>query len=229
MKTPFIHWSPMHFSIVVGTFLLAAILIILARRFDNRKFIFTIGNTIGAALLLNYAAYVFYRIHSGYWQVRYDLPMELCNWAALATIFAFFTKNRTLAELAYFWVMAGSINGIISPDLQVSAPHPYFFIFFIAHSGLVIGSLYLVFGLKFYPRKGAVRRVFIISQVYLASALLVNYVLDGNYGYTMAKPTSASLFDYLGSWPWYLINLEILALTLYGILYGPFYLKNQNT
>lgn len=227
MEKRFEHWSLTHIGIVVGTFALTALLIIVARRYEGRRFTFAIGHAIGAILLINYAAYVFYRVQSGYWQIRYDLPMELCNWAALATMFAFFTRNRTLAEIAYFWVMAGSVNGVISPDLQVSFPHPYFFIFFIAHSGLVVGSLYLVFGLKFYPRPGAIRRVFIVSQIYLATAFVINYALGGNYGYTMAKPGSASLFDFLGPWPYYLLSLEGIALVAYTILYLPFFFFNR--
>jgi hypothetical integral membrane protein (TIGR02206 family) len=228
MDKRFQHWSATHILIVVATFVLAGILIFIGRRNAARTFPVSIGKIIGGILLLNYACYVCYRIHSGLWMVRYDLPMELCNWAALATMFAFFLQNRTLAELAYFWVMAGSINGVISPDLAVSFPHPYFFIFFIAHSGLVIGSLYLVFGLKYYPRPGAIRRVFIISQIYLATAFVINYVLGGNYGYTMAKPGSASLFDYLGPWPYYLISLEGIALFLYGVLYLPFFFWHRH-
>lgn len=150
--------------------------------------------------------------------------MELCNWATFATACALLTRNRFLAELAYFWVMAGSVNGVISPDLSVSFPHIYFFIFFIAHSGLVCGALYLVFGLQLYPRPGAVWRVLLFSQVYLSSAFAINFLLGGNYGYTMAKPASASLIDHLGPWPWYLLSLEALALAFYTILYFPFWL-----
>jgi hypothetical integral membrane protein (TIGR02206 family) len=223
MDKRFEHWSPTHILIVLLTVFVSVFLIFLARRHQGKPFTFAIGNTIGAILLLNYFVYVGYRIHAGLWMIRYDLPMELCNWAALATMFAFFTRSRTLAEVAYFWVMAGSINGVISPDLPFSFPHIYFFIFHIAHSGLVIGSLYLVFGLKFYPRPGAIRRVFIISQVYLATAFVINYALGGNYGYTMAKPQAASLFDYLGPWPYYLISLEVMAFVLYALLYVPFF------
>lgn len=227
MYKRFEHGSATHIVIVGLTIAICCFLVYYARRHEGKPSTFRIGNAIGAILLLNYFVYVGYRIHAGLWMIRYDLPMELCNWAALATMFAFFTRNRTLAEIAYFWVMAGSINGVISPDLPFSFPHIYFFIFHIAHSGLVIGSLYLVFGLKWYPRPGAIRRVFIVSQIYLATAFVINYALGGNYGYTMAKPGSASLFDYLGPWPWYLLSLEVLALALYSLLYVPFYFYNR--
>lgn len=227
MDKRFEQWSPTHILIVALTVVVSVLLIYIGRRHEGKSYTYKIGSAIGAILLINYFVYVGYRIHAGLWMIRYDLPMELCNWAALATMFAFFTRNRTLAEIAYFWVMAGSINGVISPDLPFSFPHIYFFIFHIAHSGLVIGSLYLVFGLKWYPRPGAIRRVFIVSQVYLATAFVINYALGGNYGYTMAKPGSASLFDYLGPWPYYLLSLEGMALVLYFLLYVPFFFYNR--
>lgn len=220
----FVHWSPAHILILLLTVILPVAMVWLARKYRAKRIPQSVAVAFGVTLLVNYIAYVVYRISTGYWQVRYDLPMELCNWATFATAFALITRNRFLAELAFFWVMAGSINGVISPDLSVSFPHIYFFIFFIAHSGLVCGALYLVFGLQLYPRPGSVLRVFLFSQIYLASAFAINYLLGGNYGYTMAKPTSASLFDHLGPWPWYLLSLEGLALGFYTILYLPFWL-----
>lgn len=227
MTGRFAHFSPLHNLILVLTLIVTAMLVVYARRSGSEKNPRYLGYAIGAILLANYAAYVVYRIHSGHWAPRYDLPMELCNWAAFATSLALFTRNRFVGELAYFWVMAGSVNGVISPDLTVTFPHPYFFIFFIAHSGLVCGVLYLVFGLKAYPRPRAVLRVWLFSQVYLATAFLTNYALGGNYGYTMAKPAAGSLLDYLGPWPWYLLSLEGLALLLYFLLYLPFFLLRQ--
>ncbi len=222
MHERFIHWSAAHYFILLLTVLVPALLIWFARKRGTTKLPQRIAVAAGSLLLLNYVAYVIYRVSGGYWQARYDLPMELCNWATFATGFALITRNRFLAELAFFWVMAGSINGVISPDLSVSFPHIYFFIFFIAHGGLVCGALYLVFGLQLYPRPGALWRVFLFSQVYLASAFAINSLLGGNYGYTMAKPASASLIDHLGPWPWYLLSLEGLAFAFYTILYLPF-------
>lgn len=168
-----------------------------------------------------------YRIHSGFWEIRYDLPMELCNWAAAVTAYALIQKNRTAAELAYFWTLAGSVNGVITPDLQVSFPHIYYFIFWIAHSGLVVGCLFAVFGLGLMPAPGAIRRAFLASQLYFATALLVNFALGANYGYLRMKPASASLLDHLGPWPYYILAMQLLGLALFSLLYAPFYLRNR--
>ncbi len=224
----FEHWSPLHFYILFITFLLSIGLPFTVRRFGSPKISYGLGVILGSILLLNYVVYIIYRVREGYWQIKYDLPMEFCNWAAVVTSLALFTRNRTLAELSYFWVMAGSFQGVLTPDLAVSFPHIYFFIFFIAHSGLVISSLYAVFGLGLAPRKGAVLRSVMYSQIYVFTALLLDFLLDANYGYMRSKPTAGSALDFLGPWPIYILWLEGIGVLFFGILYLPFWKKNRS-
>ncbi|TGL62859.1 TIGR02206 family membrane protein [Leptospira sarikeiensis] len=222
----FEHWSPLHFSILIITFSTSFGLPFLAKKFATQKTRHIIGIILGSILLLNYCVYVIYRIDSGYWQLRYDLPMEFCNWAAIVTSLALFTRNRTLAELSYFWVIAGSIQGVITPDLSVNFPHIYFFIFFIAHSGLVISAIYVVLGLELKPRKGAVLRSVLYSQIFVITALIVDFALGANYGYMREKPGAGSLLDYLGPWPIYILWLEGLGIIMFTLLYLPFWKKD---
>ncbi len=229
MEERFIKGSELHRYILLITLLSTIAFIFFGRRFSGEKIQTWIGNFLASVLILNYIAYIIYRIHSGFWEIKYDLPMEFCNWSMIVTSIALLNQNRVMAELSYFWVMAGSINGVITPDLQVSFPHIYFFIFFIAHSGLVLASAYIVFGLKLYPRKGAVIRAVLYSQIYFLTAFLVNYFLGGNYGYTMAKPNGASALDHFGPWPYYLIVLQVLGVLIFCILYLPFYFLNRNS
>lgn len=220
-------FSTLHISILAATFSGAVISVYFARKSSNELLKLTIGKIFAVVLILNYIAYLVHRISSGYWELRYDLPMELCNWAVFAVIIALFTGKRIFAEMAYFWVMTGSINAVITPALNEGFPHPYFFIFLIEHSGVIIACIYAVFGLKLYPAKWAVPRVFGISQIYFFSALLIDYLLKGNYGFLMSKPDAGSAMDYMGDWPYYLLTLQIIAVVSFSILYIPFYFVNR--
>ncbi|MBM9579427.1 TIGR02206 family membrane protein [Leptospira sp. 201903070] len=228
MNQRFLPWSNLHFLLLFLTGVTIFLLLWIARNDSSGNVSKKIGQTLAGILILNYIVYVIYRIDSGHWEIRYDLPMEFCNWAMIVTSIALLTHNRTFAELSYFWVMSGSINGVITPDLQVTFPHIYFFIFFIAHSGLVIASLYIVFGLRLEPRPWAVLRTFLYSQIFFASAFTIDYLLDGNYGYMMAKPSAGSALDLLGEWPYYLIQMQMIGLGFFFVLYMPFYFKNRS-
>ncbi|RHX88111.1 TIGR02206 family membrane protein [Leptospira stimsonii] len=227
MNQRFQLWSNLHILLLFLTGVAIFILLWIARKDSSGNVSKKIGHTLAWILILNYIVYVIYRIDSGHWEIRYDLPMEFCNWAMIVTSIALLTHNRTFAELSYFWVMSGSINGVITPDLQVTFPHLYFFIFFIAHSGLVIASLYIVFGLRLEPRPWAVLRTFLYSQIFFISAFVIDFLLDGNYGYMMSKPTAGSALDFLSDWPYYLIQMQLIGLCFFFLLYLPFYFKNR--
>lgn len=220
-------YSVQHLLIIAATFSGAVISVCFARKSSNESLKLNVGKIFAAVLILNYIAYLTLRISSGYWEMRYDLPMELCNWAVFAVIIALFSGNRKFAEMAYFWVMTGSINAVLTPSLNEGFPHPYFFIFFIEHSGVIIAASYAVFGLKIYPGKWSVMRVFGISQIYFFSTLFVDYVLNSNYGFLMSKPSAGSVMDYMGDWPYYLITLQLVAIMSYSMLYIPFYFVNR--
>ena len=118
---------------------------------------------------------------------------------------------------------SGAFTGEISSDfLSLSFIAP-----FVSHCGVIIGVLYLTFALKMKPQPGSVWRVFALSQVYVLIAGFTNYLLHENYGYLCEKPESASLLDYFGPWPIYLISCEVIALILGVILYSPFWFINK--
>ncbi|MBW7856922.1 MAG: TIGR02206 family membrane protein [Leptonema sp. (in: Bacteria)] len=216
------HGSLTHWAIMAVTLALCVWVALTGRRDSNSRKSLLIAKALGISLFLNYGLYVIYRIYAGYWEVRYDLPMQLCDWSAFATAIALLTRSRLSAELSYFWVMTGSIHGILTPDLSIDFPDIRFFMFFIGHSSLMISSSYAIFGLRLYPRKGAVWRVFLFSEFYIAVALLVSYLFNGNYGYVMSKPEAGSVLDYLGDWPTYLIFIQLFAPMLFAIAYLPF-------
>jgi hypothetical integral membrane protein (TIGR02206 family) len=153
--------------------------------------------------------------------------MHLCNWAGFLALFALVTRRPLLVELVYFWGLAGTFQALVTPNLFYGFPHPFYFTFFALHGGVVAAGLYLVAGLKIYPRPRAAVRAWLWLQLYGAVALLTNLLTSSNYGFLGEKPARGSLMDFFGPWPWYLLVLELVGLAAFALLNLPFVLMRR--
>ena len=182
---------------------------------------------IGLALLLlaNWIGYEVERAMDSQFTLAGALPMQLCDWAMVAVMAALVTCRSQVYEAAYFWGLAGTLQAILTPNLQEGFPSLRFISFFMAHCGIVVGVLYLtaVEGLR--PRPWSIARAMLWSEVYFAAALIVNRLTGANYGFLSHRPFGKSLLDYLSSnHAVYLLELNLLAAAFYLVLYAPFWL-----
>lgn len=150
------------------------------------------------------------------------LPLQLCDTAIFISAFAVVLRKQLLVEVTYFWGLAGTIQAVITPDLPQHFPSFPFFQYYTAHGGIVAAALFLVVGLGQWPRRDAVTRVAVIT---IAFALLVGAIdaaTGANYMYLRSKPSSATLLDLLGPWPFYILWASLLGAALLLVLDAPF-------
>jgi hypothetical integral membrane protein (TIGR02206 family) len=150
----------------------------------------------------------------GTWSLEYTLPLQLTDAVSAAAILALWTRRAVLAELTYLWAFTASLQAVITPDLTQSFPSVFYFTYFIYHVGVIIAGAFLVFGLRKYPRPGAVRRVYAATLVFAALAGVADLLTGGNYMYLRAKPAHASLLSVLSPWPWYILESAGLGLAM---------------
>ena len=123
-----------------------------------------------------------------------SLPLALCNLALLVAAVACWEPSWHLAvELTYFWGLAGTLQAVVTPDLDAGFPQLEFFEFVVGHLGVVIAALYLVVGLRLRPRPGAVKRVFAVTVVYTAFVGWFDWLTGSNYMFLAAIPATGSL------------------------------------
>lgn len=213
--------GPSHIVVLLLTVALTAAFIHAGRRWKDRWSII-LGWIPALLLVLSSIAYSIYRINSGMWELRYDLPMQLCSWVSLTVVITALTRNQFAFEISYYWILAGSIQGTLTPNLQFDYPHPYFFIYFVGHVSLIVALFYFLFVWNLKPEPGSVKRVFLFTQVYFLAAMTANLLLEANYGYLLEKPENPSLLDFLGPWPHYILAMQILAFSLFVLFYLPF-------
>lgn len=155
------------------------------------------------------------------------LPFYLCDVVALILAVALIQKNQRLAEIGYLWGIAGTVQGLITPTLYFSWDSPEYYAFFAQHGGVPVAAVTLVLGMGLAPEPGVFKRALLSSWAYIVIVFGINGILQTNYGFLNHKPEVPTLFDYMGPWPFYLITLQLVAFSLYGLLIWPFWAKNR--
>lgn len=156
-----------------------------------------------------------------------DLPLHLCRITAFLLIPMFWFRSRKLFGVLYFWILAGTLQAIITPDLEETFPDYQYFRYWILHAGLIVSIMYPIFVWRITPTFNDMIRAFWYTQVYLLGTLIINYWLGSNYGYTCSKPDIGSIADVLGPWPWYILTGQGVMVLLFGIVYLPVLLSSK--
>ena len=165
----------------------------------------------------------------GTYRADFALPLQLCDIACLVSATALWTRRPLLVELTWFWGLAGTANGLVTPDLPQHFPDFLFLQYFLTHGGIVIAAFLLVVGLRISPRPWSSLRAFGLTFVLLLGDGLVDLALDANYLYLRRPPAVYSLLDLLGPWPWYIAAAAAIALVSFLLLELPFTLVRSRS
>jgi hypothetical integral membrane protein (TIGR02206 family) len=136
-------------------------------------------------------------------------------------------RTPLLVELTYFWGLAGTLQGVLTPDLSVGFPHLVFWQYVVGHLGIVFAALFLVVGLGIAPRRYAVPRVVAITLGYTALVGLVDAITGANYMFLRRPPGEWTLLRLLGPWPWYLASATGVTIVLFLALDAPFWASRR--
>ena len=226
-------FGPSHLSVLFATLFTAIVFCTLARRHPDGKLPLVLAWILGSILVVSKLTTLYYAYSHHYLTWQNGLPMHLCDWACFTALITFATRSQTAYELTYFWGLAGTLQAVLTPDLNFDFPDLRFITFFASHCGIIVALVYLTLGMGFRPTWKSIIRVVAWGQVYLLAAGLVDLISGANYGYLRAKPLNPSLLDYFGPWPWYILTLEVLAVVFYCVYYLPFvfndFLKKRKT
>jgi hypothetical integral membrane protein (TIGR02206 family) len=224
---PFRVFGPSHLAALGATAAVTAALVLLARRARSPRLVRVAALSLVGLLLLAEAAVVILAARTDLPTLKDHLPFQLCDWVIFAAAAALAWRRQLPYEIAYFWGLSGTLQALLTPDLAEDFPNPHFLTFQALHAGAVVAILFLTLGLGMRPRWRSLWRAWLWLQVYVASTAAIDRLLASNYGYLLAKPVQASLYDYLGPWPWYIVTLEALSLALFLLCYLPFALLDR--
>ena len=207
------HWCGIAFFALLGT-----LLVVFARKSDIPRQD-TIGKIIGWTLTTTVLVCLFILVELGRFDATTDLPLHICNALALLAPVLFYYKNNALFQIFYYSVMAATTQAILTPHLEDSFPHYMYLKYFTVHCGLVVAVWYAILVQSFRPTFRGMFVAFGALQVFSAALIGANWLLGANYMYLNHKPPVASILDYFGPEPYYVITVELVALLFFAFYF----------
>jgi hypothetical integral membrane protein (TIGR02206 family) len=224
----FVNFSATHLLMVGLTATLSVGLPLLATRYLEERGRLVLGRVIAVWISFAAVGSIVLRRFLGEFAPLTDIPLNLCPLTSTLLPFLVWNPKQRIHEILYFFVLVGTLQGVLTPDLVQNAPHYMFFRYWSLHAGLVVAVIYYTATFGLYPTGRSLLRAFGWLQAYIAVVLLVNFGFGTNFMYLMEKPPSRTLLDLLGPWPWYLLSAEALALVLFLVVYLPVYATRRN-
>ena len=227
MQQPFVLFGKQHLIVMALTFAVPLGLVAVNRGTAGRtdraiRFFFL------ALLLGTWIAWFVLFTARGWLGLGNMLPMNLCDWATIALMVALVRPNQIAFELAYFWALGGTLQGLITPDVNFSFPEPQFIVFLLGHGAIIAGVLYLIFASKMRPYPISIVRVAGWTFAYAFTAGLIDWLFGVNYGFLREKPNHATAFDLLPAWPYYIPVTILLGLIAMLVLYLPWFVLDRS-
>jgi hypothetical integral membrane protein (TIGR02206 family) len=214
-------YGPSHL-LVLAIFAIGVVLVVLAgRRLAGRPAEQTARRVFAVVLLCVTIPLQILQLTPDEWNLQTSLPFQLCDLAWMFAAHALWTRNRLSATVTYLWGITLTTQGMLTPDLASDFPEARFLMFWGMHVLIVWASFFLVLGLGILPTWLTYRGTVANTLVWAACAYVFNVVAGTNYGYVNRLPKNASLLDYLGPWPMFVVLEIVIIAVVWALLTWP--------
>src|ERR1700731_336130 len=115
MDNAFVQFGPSHVAAIALSVLLPLALAALSR--GRSRSARTICLFFAAGLIATWVLWYWLIAQRGWLSAATILPMQLCDWAVIASIVTLIHPNQRSYELAYFWTFAGTLQALVTPEL----------------------------------------------------------------------------------------------------------------
>ncbi len=216
-----------HIAVLVTFLIIAICTYVFRNRFKDEGVNKIVRYIFAAILLLNQIGYYVWLAATGIWSISNGLPLTLCGASTFLCIYLLVGQKYFAYEILYFWGLTGTLQAMITPEIfGYGYTHYRFYEFFIGHGLIIIAILFMTFTNRIRPQAISIKKVFFVTNIFAVFVLIFDLITDSNYLFLIHKPKTASLFDILGPWPWYILSLEFLCVIMYTIIYTPFAIKD---
>ncbi len=217
----FVAYGVSHWSVLTLFILVAWLLIHLGRGWRKRGEPRGFSRLFALLILIFQLPFQVYSMLPPQWDLHTSLPFHLCDLAWMIAVIALWTHNRLAFALIYYWGLSLSSQALLTPQLTFDFPHLQFLMFWGGHCLVVWAAIYLTWGLGFGPGWREYGITVVVTLVWIVLMLGFNSLTGSNYLYLSARPTSPTLLDLFGDWPWYLLISIGLGLLVWAMMTLP--------
>ena len=153
------------------------------------------------------------------WNVSDALPPYPCRLTTLLVLLMLLTKRTFLLNFTFYWGVIGALLALLSPDTNnLGFPNAMFIQFFLGHSVLLLGIIFIVVTTDFSLTKQGLVTTYKQSIIYFALMFIINSIFGSNYAYLRELPPSVFL-TWAPSYPWHIPLIIIAIFLLFYVLY----------
>lgn len=211
-------YGPSHWG-VFAVFVIGAALLVWAGRRQSEQQARRLGRILGAVTALIYAAILVYMLTP---PTLDSVPLQLTDLATVAAAYALWSLKHWAYTLTYYWGLVLSTQALVSPALQSpDFPHYQFLAFWAIHLIVVWAAIYLTWGRGMRPNWRSYRFTVVVTLAWAAVTFTFNSFAGTNYGFVNRKPSTASLLDVMGPWPWYVFIGATLIAIVWALMTWP--------
>jgi hypothetical integral membrane protein (TIGR02206 family) len=214
----FTAYGPSHWA-VIAVFLLGAVLLVWVGRGQTEPQAHRLGRILGAVTAGIYAAILIYVLSP---PTLDSVPLQLTDLATVVAAYALWSRKQWAYALTYYWGLVLSSQALISPALQSpDFPHYQFLAFWAIHLLVVWAAIYLTWGRGMRPDWHSYRLAVAVTLAWATVTFTFNSLAGTNFGFLNRKPSTSSLLDGMGPWPWYVFVAAALVLVVWALMTWP--------
>lgn len=214
----FEQYGPSHWA-VIAVFAVGAVALVWTGRRQTEQQARRLGRVLGALTALVYAAILVYVLTP---PTLDSVPLQLTDLATVVGAYALWSQKQWAYALTYYWGLVLSTQALISPALQSpDFPHYQFVAFWAIHLMVVWAAIYLTWGRGMRPDWRDFRIAVAVTVGWAVVTFTFNRITGTNFGFLNRKPSTASLLDVMGPWPWYVFVGATLISVVWALMTWP--------
>lgn len=182
----------------------------------------------GWALLVCSVLYTGWLLLPENWHVADSLPLHYSDALRFVTAAALIWRLRWAVMVSYFWGLTLNPQAMVTPHQTMLAADPVqFSLYWGLHIAVWLAPLALIWGAGHRPDWKGFGLAYAAALVWAMLVMPVNAQLGTNYGFVNRPPEGASLVDFLGPWPVYLVWITVMMGALWALMTWPWTRGNR--